>query len=225
MRWPDGELGPWTSFDADRVVTIERPWLGLLAIDVSVPMESMKGPIVLRPNHRFLRVLLIPCFIVVIGQPRRLTNDRFEGAIMSNIPKPTTRTGARGRLAAVACAAGLGLVAFAAPVGAQEISAAPQERAAAEIPPRLERACLRIPNLTIRTGNMIERISGDADTIGSLAWLDAKIAQAEEKGRTDLVTVLTNRRAVREQTIPVLELRLDRLEDLRQRCADAGVDV
>ena len=24
VRWPDGEIGPWTSVEADRVVTIER---------------------------------------------------------------------------------------------------------------------------------------------------------------------------------------------------------
>ncbi len=139
-------------------------------------------------------------------------------------PSPT-KSKTLARLAAVACTAGLGLVALAGPVGAQEPAATQQDRSAGEIPPRLERACLRIPNLTTRTENLIERLSGDAETRGSLAWLDTKIAQADEAGRTDLVTVLTNRRAVREQTIPVLELRLDRLENLRERCAQAGVEV
>lgn len=94
--------------------------------------------------------------------------------------------------------------------------------ATAEQNARLERACLRIPNLTIRTQNAIERINGGADTRGSLLWLDAAIARANEQDRTDLAEVLTNRRAVRAATVPVLEERLVNLASLAERCSEAG---
>ena len=94
-----------------------------------------------------------------------------------------------------------------------------------ELPVRLERACLRIPNLELRTQNLINRLNGDASTRGSLLWLQAQIDDATAKGRTQLAEVLTNRLAVRTQTVKVLEQRLERLEKLAERCRNHGVDV
>jgi hypothetical protein len=89
--------------------------------------------------------------------------------------------------------------------------------------PRLERACLRIPNLQIRTDNLIERLNGDASVRGSLAWLQVKIDKAEAEGREQLVTVLENRLAVRTQTLEVVEQRQAKLPELKQKCIDHGV--
>ncbi|MDH3300050.1 MAG: hypothetical protein OES24_06045 [Acidimicrobiia bacterium] len=91
------------------------------------------------------------------------------------------------------------------------------------VPPRVERACLRIPNLTMRTENVLARINGDADAPGSLLWLDDRIADAEEIGREGWVEFLTNRQAVREASIEVFELRLVTLADLGERCEAAGI--
>ncbi|MEM9561495.1 MAG: hypothetical protein AAGA93_02690 [Actinomycetota bacterium] len=99
-----------------------------------------------------------------------------------------------------------------------------EEPSGTDIPVRVERACQRIPNLVIRTDNVIERIGGDADTRGSLLWLDDRITRAADNGRTELVEVLENRRAVREASLDVFEQRRGELDDLAQRCADAGVD-
>lgn len=85
--------------------------------------------------------------------------------------------------------------------------------------PRIERACARIPNAQTRIDKAIERINGDADTRGSLLWLDAKIEKATKAGRTDLATALTNRKAVRSATLGVLELRKANLVDLANLCA------
>lgn len=128
--------------------------------------------------------------------------------------KPRSR---RGRLAAAAATAGIAVVTLAGPAAAQETTEPTEDRTA-----RIELACNRIPNLTERTENVLERINGDADTRGSLLWLDTKIAAANERGRDDLATVLENRRAVRESVVPVLEGRLERLDELAIRCADAG---
>lgn len=94
-----------------------------------------------------------------------------------------------------------------------------------ELGPRLERACLRVPNLEVRTANLIERLEGDATTRGSLAWLQAQIDKATSRNRTDLVEVLQNRLAVRQQTLVVLQQRQAGLPALRQFCIDHGVEI
>ena len=94
-----------------------------------------------------------------------------------------------------------------------------------ELPARYQRACLRIPNLQLRTTNVITRLNGDAATKGSLAWLQTQIDDATTKGRTQLVTVLENRLAVRTQTLEVMTQRQQRLTKLADLCRNHGVDV
>jgi hypothetical protein len=94
-----------------------------------------------------------------------------------------------------------------------------------ELGPRLELACRRIPNLQLRTDALLAKIGGDVDTRGSLLWLDAKIADAQAKGRTNLVEVLTNRRAVRAQSVVVLQARQANLIELTAICTAKGVAV
>lgn len=94
-----------------------------------------------------------------------------------------------------------------------------------DLPVRLERACLRIPNLEIRTQNLITRLNGDASVKGSLAWLQAQIDDAKSKNRTQLATVLENRLKVRTQTLEVLKVREQRLEKLADLCRSHGVDI
>jgi hypothetical protein len=103
-------------------------------------------------------------------------------------------------------------------------SPAASASAGTDLGPRLERACLRIPNLQIRTDRLAERLQGSADTRGSLLWLQAQIDRAEADGRDQLVTVLENRLAVRTATVDVLELRRTELADLAARCAELGVE-
>jgi hypothetical protein len=94
-----------------------------------------------------------------------------------------------------------------------------------ELPLRLQRACLRIPNLETRTSNFITRLNGDASTRGSLLWLQAQIDNAKAKNRTQLATVLENRLAVRTQTLKVLTQRQTTLEKLADLCRQHGVDI
>ena len=94
-----------------------------------------------------------------------------------------------------------------------------------ELPPRYQRACLRIPNIQTRIGNVITRLNGDASTRGSLLWLQAQIDDATAKGRTQLATVLKNRLEVRKQTLVVLTKRQERLTKLAEKCREHGVDV
>ena len=127
-------------------------------------------------------------------------------------------------IGAVVVTAGAGLVVPAAVNAASPTTAPPSSTAPRELPARLKRACLRIPNLQTRTSNMITRLNGDASTRGSLLWLQAQIDDATAKGRTQLATVLQNRLKVRTQTLTVLTKRQERLTKLAEMCRNHGVD-
>lgn len=83
---------------------------------------------------------------------------------------------------------------------------------------RIEVACARVPNLTTRVENVLARISGDAETRGSIAWLETKADQARDNGREELVEFIENRIAVRTERIDVLEIRLDNLGEAAAFC-------
>ena len=123
---------------------------------------------------------------------------------------------------AIAATAGVALV---VPSAANAAAPTTDPTAGKELPARYQRACLRIPNLQIRTTNFITRLNGDAGTRGSLLWLQAQIDNAKSKGRTQLVTVLENRLKVRQQTLVVLNQRQERLTKLLELCRNHGVDV
>ena len=126
-------------------------------------------------------------------------------------------------LGAVVVTAG---VAFAIPTAAFAATTPTDPGTAArELPARLERACLRIPNLETRTDNLIARLNGDVSTRGSLLWLQAQIDDATTKGRTQLATVLENRLKVRTQSLEVLANRQERLTKLADLCRQHGVDI
>jgi hypothetical protein len=140
---------------------------------------------------------------------------------MTNPPNSTTTRNRKRRMAygatALASLCAVATMAMPGAVHAQDTGD--------DLRPRLERACLRIPNIEIRTNGMIERLNGDATVRGSLLWLQAQIDRAEAAGRDQLVTVLENRLAVRTQTLEVLEHRLARLPELKQKCIDHGVPL
>lgn len=78
--------------------------------------------------------------------------------------------------------------------------------------PRVAALCARVPNAEIRTTNLITRLEADANTLGSLAWLQTKVDQATSAGRTELATKLQNR----------LEYRTAKLEVLQKRSVELG---
>jgi hypothetical protein len=88
---------------------------------------------------------------------------------------------------------------------------------------RAELACARIPNVVTRTENLQERLAGDASTRGSLAWLEARADEAEERGRDELATALRTRLEVRTELADLLPLRLEALADAEVACDEAGL--
>ena len=92
-------------------------------------------------------------------------------------------------------------------------TAAPEQRQE-----RLAVACARVPHLQARVEGILARIQGDADTIGSIAWLESKAAEARDNGREQLAGFIENRIAVRTERIDVLEVRLDNLAEAAAAC-------
>lgn len=90
----------------------------------------------------------------------------------------------------------------------------------AQLAERLDQACDRVPDLTTRVENVIDRMNGDADTVGSLLWIDERIDAARDNGRDDLADFLETRKGIRSERLDVLELRLDSLAEAAQICAD-----
>ncbi len=108
--------------------------------------------------------------------------------------------------------------------------AAPSAPAVAATPgdgvgPRVERACLRIPNVETRLTERKARLDGDATVRGSLAWLQSKIDAAKAADRDQLATVLENRLTVRTKTRDILDDRTALVADLRSRCESWGVEI
>lgn len=78
----------------------------------------------------------------------------------------------------------------------------------------------RIPALLARIDRLEERIGGDADTPGSTAWLESRVAQAREAGRDDLADRLQNRLENRTATAERLAEVQERVEAFRgEQCA------
>lgn len=136
---------------------------------------------------------------------------------MNRPSTPTTRRIAAGALAAITMSLAMATPAVAAAPDA------PATATAGELGARLERACLRIPNIEIRTENLIGRLQAGGNVRLSLAWLQNQIDNAAARNNPDLVTVLENRLAVRQQTLEVLLQRQQELPRLKQLCIDKGV--
>jgi hypothetical protein len=83
---------------------------------------------------------------------------------------------------------------------------------------RLDLACARVPNLTARVESILARIQGDADTVGSIAWLENRAAEARANGRDGLAELIENRIAVKTERIDVLVIRLDNLAEAAAAC-------
>ncbi len=83
---------------------------------------------------------------------------------------------------------------------------------------RLDRACARVPGLATRVEGALARIQGDADTVGSIAWLENRASEARANGRDGLAGLIENRISVRTERIDVLVIRLDNLAEAAAAC-------
>ncbi len=87
---------------------------------------------------------------------------------------------------------------------------------------RVEYLCSRIPLVEARIAAVKERIHGDASTWGSLAWLEVKAGQAEDRGLDDLAERLRLRIEVLVELDDLLDARSARLDALEAKCRELG---
>ncbi len=87
---------------------------------------------------------------------------------------------------------------------------------------RVEYLCARIPLVEARIAAVKERIHGDASTWGSLAWLEVKAGQAEDRGLDDLAERLRLRIEVLVELDDLLDARSARLDALEAKCRELG---
>lgn len=78
--------------------------------------------------------------------------------------------------------------------------------------------CARVDTARDRLTRLLERIQGDADTAGSVAWLRARAQHASDEGRGDQSGLLTQRADRRSSWVDEIDAGIDRLDR-----ADANV--
>jgi hypothetical protein len=113
-------------------------------------------------------------------------------------------------------AAALGLVPMAAPAACA--SDGDQLKA------RMSKACARVPHLVERTQRLQLRLSADAATRGSLAWLEAQSAQAASNGHADRAQMLDSRLTFRRELAGILPDRLTWLRQAQAICDKKAVN-
>ena len=65
--------------------------------------------------------------------------------------------------------------------------------------------CDRIDKVLPKRQAVVTRLEGDANTKGSIAWLNAKAAAATAAGNAELATLFTDRAALRTQVLEPLK--------------------
>lgn len=85
---------------------------------------------------------------------------------------------------------------------------------------RWDAACSRIGQRIERVEQRRQRITGDASTKGSIAYLEARIERQRQAGHDDAVRLLENRLAVRKDVAALLPDVLTRLHDAQQVCSE-----
>lgn len=84
--------------------------------------------------------------------------------------------------------------------------------------------CKREPKQAARVDKLIARISGDANTKGSVAWLNAKAAKVQPKDPA-LAAIITDRAQIRQSQLATLKLRKDELSKIAAYCGSKGHPV
>jgi hypothetical protein len=83
---------------------------------------------------------------------------------------------------------------------------------------RIEKACARVPVISERVDDHIARLSGDAETKGSLLWLRAKADAATANGHAERAKFIENRLTVRTARLELLKVRATALDELQAMC-------
>ncbi len=126
------------------------------------------------------------------------------------------------RVAVAMLLAGAGTLALPGVAGASENEPTEQTTVhdQARVEERVDRLCARVPLVTDRVEQALDRINGDASERGSILWLYDKADRAREAGRDDLADLIEGRIDIRIERVDVLEARLEWLSEAAQLCDD-----
>lgn len=84
--------------------------------------------------------------------------------------------------------------------------------------------CKREPQQAARVDKLIATISGDANTKGSVAWLNAEAAKVQPKDPA-MAAIITDRAQIRQSQLAALKLRKDELSKIAAYCGTKGHPV
>lgn len=88
----------------------------------------------------------------------------------------------------------------------------------------LAAVCKREPRQAARVDKLIATFSGDANTKGSVAWLNARAAKVQPKDPA-LAAIITDRAQIRQSQLATLKLRKDELAKIAAYCGTKGHPV
>ncbi len=88
----------------------------------------------------------------------------------------------------------------------------------------IERRCEEVPNTIARVEERIARLQGDADTPGSIAWVEKWVRILREYGFDDLADLLDDRIPLKRRALDLAEQWLDHLRDVQAYCDDVVGD-
>jgi hypothetical protein len=89
---------------------------------------------------------------------------------------------------------------------------------------RATRLCGREPKVAARVEKRLTRLTGDASTRGSVAWLQARATKVRARD-PQLAAIIDDRVKIRQSLIPTLKLRQDELGKVVTWCAAHGHPV
>ncbi|MFI1583392.1 hypothetical protein [Embleya sp. NPDC020630] len=78
--------------------------------------------------------------------------------------------------------------------------------------------CKRVPTIDTRLTKSIERLGGDATVKGSIAHLQARIAEADKLNRPAVKTYLNDKLTTRQRLLPELKQRKADLANVKTWC-------
>ncbi|MFC5906556.1 hypothetical protein [Streptacidiphilus monticola] len=82
--------------------------------------------------------------------------------------------------------------------------------------------CRRVPKLEARITRELTRLNGGPGVRGSVARLEARVADAKKEGHTAVATYLQDRLTYRESLVPMLQQRQRDLASVQTWCASQG---
>ena len=88
---------------------------------------------------------------------------------------------------------------------------------------RAEKLCKRLPEVEKRVADRLARLTGDAETKGSVANLKARAEKARAEGDEERAKRLDQVATVRDERIDVLEAKKPLLVDARAFCEEQGL--